>query len=57
MKDKCFKAAHRGGPLDAHRHRLFATWATDCMEHVLPLLIAKYPQDDRTWRVIEMARA
>ncbi len=38
-------------------HRLLASWAADCAEHVLPLFTAKYPQDDRPGRAIEIARA
>ena len=57
MRDKRFQAVHRGGPLDIRRHRLLATWAADCAEHVLPLFGEKYPQDDRPRRAIETARA
>ena len=57
MRDNRFKAAHRGGPLDIHRHRLLAAWAADCAEHVLPLFGEKYPQDDRPRRAIETSRA
>ena len=57
MRDERFKAVHRGGPLDPHRHRLLATWAADCAEHVLPLFKGQYPQDDRPRRAIEAARA
>ena len=57
MRDDRFKAVHRGGPLDLHRHRLLAAWAADCAEHVLPLFGERYPQDDRPRRAIETARA
>jgi hypothetical protein len=57
VRDNRFKAVHRGGPLDIHRHRLLAAWAADCAEHVLPLFAEKYPQDDRPRRAIETARA
>lgn len=57
MRDDRFKAVHRGGPLDLHRHRLLATWAADCAEHVLPLFSEQYPQDNRPRRAIEAARA
>jgi hypothetical protein len=57
MRDERFKAIHRGGSLDLHRHRLLAAWAADCAEHVLPLFSEQYPQDDRPWRAIETARA
>jgi len=57
MRDDRFKAVHRGGPLNLHRHRLLATWAADCAEHVLPLFSEQYPQDDQPRRAIETARA
>ncbi len=57
MRDERFRAVHRGGPLDMPRHRLLATWAADCAEHVLPLFGQEYPQDDRPRRTIETARA
>ena len=38
-------------------HRLLASWAAECAEHVLPLFVAKYPEDDRPLRAIETARA
>lgn len=57
MRDNRFKAVHRGGQLDLHRHRLLVTWAADCAEHVLPLFVKQYPYDDRPWRAIEAARA
>ena len=57
MRDDRLKAIHRGGRLDLHRHRLLATWAADCAEHVLPLFGEQYPQDDRPRRAIEIARA
>ena len=52
-----FVAVHRGGRLDLATHRLLASWAADCAEHVLPLFTAKYPEDHRPARAIEMARA
>jgi hypothetical protein len=57
MRDNRFKAVHRGGPLDIHRHRLLAAWAADCAEHVLSLFGEKHPHDDRPRRAIETARA
>jgi hypothetical protein len=56
-RDPRFVAIHRGGLLDVTRHRLLATWAADCAEHVLPLFTNKYPEDDRPRRAIETARA
>jgi hypothetical protein len=32
-------------------------WAADCAEHVFPLFTTKYPEDDRSHRAIETARA
>jgi hypothetical protein len=57
MRDERFKAVHRGGPLDLQRHRLLATWAADCAEHVLPLWSKVYPHDDRPRKAIATARA
>lgn len=45
------------GLLDVDRHRLLASWAANCAEHVLPLFVARHPSDDRPRRAIEMARA
>jgi len=56
-RDPRFVAIHRGGLLDVSCHRLLASWAADCAEHVLPLFTAKYPEDDRPRRAIETARA
>ncbi len=56
-RDARFVAVHRGGLLEESRHRLLASWAADCAEHVLPLFTAKYPEDDRPRQAIEMARA
>jgi hypothetical protein len=56
-RDPRFVAIHRGGLLDVTRHRLLASWAADCAEHVLPLFAAKYPKDDRPRRAIDTARA
>ena len=56
MRDRRFVAVHRGGPLDLTRHRLLATWAADCAEHVLPLF-QQCSSDIRPQRAIEIARA
>ena len=56
-RDPRFVAVHRGGLLDLARHRLLATWAADCAEHVLPLFTDKNPEDDRPRRALETARA
>ena len=39
MRDKRFKAEHRGGPLSLTKHRLLALWAADCVEHALSFLV------------------
>jgi len=56
-RDPRFVRIHRGGLLDEAHHRLLASWAADCAEHVLPLFTAKVPEDDRPRRAIETARA
>jgi hypothetical protein len=56
-RDRRFVAVHRGGPLDLTRHRLLATWAADCAEHVLHLFARTHPDDDRPRLAIEAARA
>ena len=56
-RDPRFVAVHRGGLLELATHRLLASWAADCAEHVLPLFAARYPEDDRPRRAIETARA
>ena len=56
-RDQRFVAVHRGGTLDLPRHRLLASWAADCAEHVLPLFAQKHPHDDRPRLAIEAARA
>lgn len=50
-------AVHRGGSLDAARHRLLASWAADCAERVLPMFTREHPHDDRPRLAIEAARA
>ena len=47
----------RGGTLTDADHRLLATWAADCAEHVLPLFETAQPDDDRPQLAIEAARA
>lgn len=56
-RDPRFVAVHRGGLLDVASHRLLASWAADCAEHVLPLFSVKYPEDNRPHGAIETARA
>ena len=57
MRDERYRAVHRGGPLDLERHRLLATWATACVEHVLHLFTESYSEDDRPLKALEAARA
>lgn len=56
-RDPRLVAAHRGGLLDKARHYALAQWAADCAEHVLPLFVARHPDDDRPDRAIAAARA
>jgi hypothetical protein len=56
MRDRRFVAVHRGGPLEADKHRLLAAWAADCAEHVLSLFTG-CTSDERPQRAIEIARA
>jgi hypothetical protein len=37
-------------------HRLLASWAADCAEHVLPFFEKAYPNDDRPRKAIETCR-
>jgi hypothetical protein len=57
MRDRRFKAIHRGGTLDRNRHYLLALWAADCAEGVLTLFEERRPDDTRPRRAIETARA
>lgn len=56
MRDRRFVAMHRGGPLEVNKHRLLATWAADCAEHVLPLFVSS-GSDDRPRLAVEIGRA
>ncbi len=56
-RDRRFVALHRGGALDPASHRLLATWAAHCAEHVLPLFTRTHPDDERPRLAIEAARA
>lgn len=56
MRDRRFIAQHRDGPLLIDDHRLLATWAADCSEHVLHLLHS-YSDDTRPAKAIKTARA
>ena len=56
MRDRRFVAEHRNGPLTIADHRLLASWATNCSEHVLHFLHA-HSDDARPAKAIETARA
>lgn len=56
-RDPRLTTLRRGGTLTDDDHRLLATWAADCAEHVLPLFEAARPGDERPRRGIEAARA
>jgi hypothetical protein len=43
--------------LNEEDHRLLATWASDCAEHVLRYFEELYPEDNRPGEAIEAARA
>jgi hypothetical protein len=56
-RDPRFVTVRRGGTLEESHHRLLATWAADCAEHVLAHFTAQHPEDDRPRRAIKKARA
>ncbi|MFA5972903.1 MAG: putative immunity protein [Lentimicrobiaceae bacterium] len=43
--------------LDEEEHKLLTLWAADCAEHVLSLFELKHPDDERSRKAIEAARA
>jgi hypothetical protein len=47
----------RGGTLTDEHHRLLATWALQCAEHILPLFERARPEDSRPREAIEIGRA
>lgn len=57
VRDPRFITLRRGGYLTDDDHRLLATWAADCAEHVLPLFERARPDDDRPRRAIGLGRA
>ena len=57
VRDPRFITIRRGGTLTDADHRLLATWALACAEHVLPLFEAERPDDPRPRRAIELGRA
>jgi hypothetical protein len=57
IRDPRFITVRRGGTLRNRDHRLLATWAADCAEHVLHHFERARPTDDRPRRAIELGRA
>jgi hypothetical protein len=57
VRDPRFVTIRRGGTLTDSDHRLLATWAALCAEHVLDLFESARPQDPRPRRAVEQARA
>jgi hypothetical protein len=57
IRDPRFITVRRGGALRDDDHRLLATWAADCAEHVLHLFEHERPNDDRPRRAINLGRA
>ena len=56
VRDPRFITIRRGGSLTDEDHRLLATWAADCAEHVLPLFERVRPDDDRPRHAVALAR-
>ena len=56
-RDARFVTIRRGGTLEDSDHRLLATWAADCAEHVLDLFERERSGDPRPRHAIEQARA
>lgn len=54
MRDRKFKAEHRGGLLNKDHHRLLMIWACSCAEHVLPLL--NEAPDERLTKALLIAK-
>lgn len=57
IRDPRFITLRRGGTLQDAHHRLLASWAADCAEHVLHLFEAVQPADPRPRQAIEHIRA
>src|SRR5258706_8346828 len=57
IRDPRFITVRRGGTLQDDDHRLLATWAADCAEHVLHSFEQARPDDDRPRRAIDLGRA
>jgi len=56
-RDPRFITLRRGGTLSDANHRLLATWAAACAEHVLHLFEETRPGDDRPRQAIEQSHA
>jgi hypothetical protein len=57
IRDPRLITVRRGGTLQDADHRLLATWAADCAQHVLHFFEGVQSDDDRPRRAIEQARA
>ena len=57
VRDPRFITLRRGGTLTDSDHRLLASWAAACAEHVLHLFESVQPADPRPRQAIEHARA
>ena len=57
VRDQRLVTIRRGGTLTDTDHRLLATWAAECAEHVLCLFEQVQPSDARPREAIEAARA
>ena len=57
VRDPRFITIRRGGTLTDTDHRLLASWAAACAEHVLPLFESGQPSDPRPRQAIEQIRA
>jgi hypothetical protein len=47
VRDKRFVLIRRGCTLTDDNHRLLATWAAECAEHVLPIYESVCTDDER----------
>ncbi|MFW6774931.1 putative immunity protein [Nocardioides sp. CPCC 205120] len=57
VRDPRLVTVRRGGTLTDADHRLIASWAATCAEHVLDLFSAVRPDDPRPREAIEAVRA
>ena len=57
VRDPRFVTIRRGGTLTDADHRLLASWAASCAEHVLPLFESAQPGDARPRDAVDAARA